>query len=298
MSTRTICALQGLSMNNDPAKWIKKVIEEFNATSENSLMNLQNEPAWDKPLVGFASGNDTLWKEYKRQIGDFYLTPQEIFGLTFPSLSVKPDEITIISWILPQTKKTKLDHRKEKRLPSERWARSRKYGEEYNVKLRAHLVKTLTDKGFEACAPLLSPHWRMEISERYGISSTWSERHAAYAAGLGTFGLCDGLITPLGKAIRCGSVIARIVIEPTSRPYQNHHAYCLFYSYGSCGKCIDRCPVGAITKDGHNKNKCQQYVDVETRTFINAQFGFDAYGCGLCQVGVPCESRIPVKKSR
>jgi epoxyqueuosine reductase QueG len=29
-----------------------------------------------------------------------------------------------------------------------------------------------------------------------------SERHAAYAAGLGTFGLCDGLITSVGKAVR------------------------------------------------------------------------------------------------
>ena len=279
---------------NNLAGWIKKIIEEFNATSENSLMNPQNEPAWDKPLVGFANGNDPLWDEYKKHIGDFYWTPPEIFALTFPSLSVKPDEITIVSWILPQTKQTKLDHRKEKSLPSERWARSRKYGEEYNVKLRLHLIKTLSDAGFEAVAPILSPSWEMKVSERCGLASTWSERHAAYASGLGTFGLCDGLITPLGKAVRCGSVIARIPITPTERPYEDHHAYCLYFSKGTCGKCIDRCPVGAITKKGHDKGKCQQYVDVETRKFINAHFGFDAYGCGLCQVGVPCESRIPI----
>jgi epoxyqueuosine reductase QueG len=280
---------------NNLAGWIKEIIEEFNATSENSLMNPQREPAWDKPLVGFANGNDPLWDEYKKHIGDFYWTPPEIFALAFPSLSVKPNEITVISWILPQTKQTKLDHRKEKRLPSERWARSRKYGEDYNVKLRLYLAKKLTDGGFEAYAPILSPQWEMKVSERYGLASRWSERHAAYAAGLGTFGLCDGLITPLGKAIRCGSVIARIAVAPTQRPYQDHHAYCLFYSKGICGKCIDRCPVGAITKNGHDKSKCRQYVDLETRTYINAQFGFDAYGCGLCQVGVPCESKIPVK---
>jgi epoxyqueuosine reductase QueG len=208
---------------------------------------------------------------------------------------VKDEELTVISWILPQTKQTKLDHRVEKRFPSERWARSRKYGEEYNVKLRLHVVKTLSDEGFEAVAPMLSSRWEMMASEQYGLASTWSERHAAYASGLGTFGLCDGLITPLGKAIRCGSVVARIPIAPTPRPYEDHHAYCLFYSKGICGKCIDRCPVGAITKQGHDKGKCQQYVDVETREFINTYFGFDAYGCGLCQVGVPCESNIPVK---
>jgi epoxyqueuosine reductase QueG len=258
-------------------------------------VNSQNDPAWDKPLVGFANGNDPIWEEFKRHIGDFFWTPSEIFAITFPSLPIKPGDLTIISWILPQTKQTKIDHRKENRLPSERWARSRKYGEEYNVRLRLHLVKTLADEGYEALAPMLSPKWEMEVSDKYGLASTWSERHAAYAAGLGTFGLCDGLITPLGKAVRCGSVIAHIPIQPSSRPYQDHHAYCLFYSKGICGKCIDRCPVGAITKDGHDKSKCQHYVDLETRQFINAHFGFDAYGCGLCQVGVPCESRIPIK---
>jgi epoxyqueuosine reductase QueG len=282
-------------MTNDLSPWITDIIVKFNESEENSLMNTQNEPAWSKPIVGFAKGNDPLWEEYKRHIGDFHWTPAEIFELAFSSSPVKPYDLTVISWILPQTKQTKVDHRKEKRLPSERWARSRKYGEEYNVRLRQHLVKMLADSGFEAIAPMLSPKWEMKVSEEYGLASTWSERHAAYASGLGTFGLCDGLITPLGKAIRCGSVIARISINPAPRPYKDHHAYCLFYSKGICGKCIDRCPVGAITKKGHDKSKCQQYVDVETRRFINANFGFDAYGCGLCQVGVPCESRIPVK---
>ena len=286
-------------MKENFAEWIRTVIEDFNASSENSLMNPRNDPAWDKPLAGFANGNDPIWEEYKRDIGAFYWTPAEIFELTFPSVPVKQNDLTVVSWILPQTKQTKLDHRQEKHFPSERWARSRKYGEEYNVKLRLHLVKTLADKGHQALAPMLSPQWKMEASEHYGLASTWSERHAAYAAGLGTFGLCDGLITPLGKAMRCGSVIARIPIESTQRPYQDHHAYCLFYSKGICGKCIDRCPVGAISKEGHDKSKCQQYVDFETRKFINAHFGFDAYSCGLCQVGVPCESGIPIQeKSR
>jgi len=84
----------------------------------------------------------------------------------------------------------------------------------------------------------------MSQSERYGFASAWSERHVAYASGLGTFGLCDGLITPKGKAMRCGSVAAQIQVPPTPRPYQDHHAYCLHFSQGSCGLCITRCPSG------------------------------------------------------
>lgn len=106
---------------NDLPTWIRKSVGEFGTPLEKNLMNPQHEPAWDKPLVGFANGNDPLWNEYKGHIGDFYWTPQEIFGLTFPSLPVRFDELTSISWILPQTKQTRLNHGEKNRLPSERY---------------------------------------------------------------------------------------------------------------------------------------------------------------------------------
>jgi epoxyqueuosine reductase len=172
--------------------------------------------------------------------------------------------------------------------------RARMYGEEVNDKLRRHVVDALTASGIDAVAPLLSPLWLAKMSERYGYASTWSERHAAYSAGLGTFGLSDGLITPKGKAMRCGSVIARINIPASARPYKNHNEYCLFYSEGTCGKCIERCPVGAISKTGHDKKKCSAYVNTMWE-YVRTNYGFKGYGCGLCQTGVPCESGIPAK---
>ena len=60
----------------------------------------------------------------------------------------------------------------------------------------------------------------------YAPCSNWSERHAAYAAGLGTFGLCDGLITQVGKAVRVGSVVAQVAVPASKRPYGDHQAYC------------------------------------------------------------------------
>ena len=140
---------------------------------------------------------------------------------------------------------------------------------------------------------MLAPAWGSRTSERYGFASTWSERHAAYASGLGTFGLCDGLITPAGKAMRVGSVVVRVEISPTTRPYTDHHAYCLFFAKGICGKCIERCPVGAISEAGHDKIKCRAHLRPTTSDYVQANYGFDGYGCGLCQTGVPCESKIP-----
>lgn len=64
---------------------------------------------------------------------------------------------------------------------------------------------------------------------RQEVVETLSERHAAHAAGLGTFGLCDGLITPLGKAMRTGSVVVRAALPAKRSLYQDHRAYCLYY---------------------------------------------------------------------
>ncbi|MCW3991777.1 MAG: epoxyqueuosine reductase [Candidatus Bathyarchaeota archaeon] len=276
----------------DLALWIEGEIRRFIKSPENTMNDETGEPAWAEPLVGFSSGADPLYQFYKEDIGAFYLSPLEFFANEYPDAEATPDELTVISWILPQTEATKADHRRETYFPSERWARSRTFGEEVNNKLRRHIVEVLRQAGIEAVAPMLSPLWDRKTSERYGFASTWSERHAAYAAGLGTFGLSDGLITPKGKAIRAGSVVAHADIPPSDRPYTDHNAYCLFYAKGTCVECVDRCPIGAISEEGHDKMLCSRYGGM-TRKYILRHFGFEGSGCGLCQTGVPCESGIP-----
>jgi epoxyqueuosine reductase len=283
----------------NPADWLETTIKDFiNKSPENTLQNRENEKAWADPLIGFSRGDDPLYQEYKEKIGNFYWTPWEIFNKTFPGLAVEPDQLTIISWILPQVEATKSDNRNQTVYPAERWSRARFYGEEVNVKLRDYVVTTLQGSGYRAVAPMNSPLWERKTSERYGLASTWSERHAAYTSGLGTFSLSDGLITPKGKAIRCGSVVAHIKIPPTNRPYRDHLAYCLFFSKGICGKCIHRCPVGAITEEGHDKTKCFEYLSGAVADYARSHFEFGPYpyGCGLCQTNVPCESKIPMEK--
>jgi epoxyqueuosine reductase QueG len=127
-----------------------------------------------------------------------------------------------------------------------------------------------------------------------GLASTWSERHAAFASGLGTFGLSDGFITERGIAHRCGSVVTDVVIIPTRRIHAGHLGNCLYFHDGSCGACIKRCPVMAFSRQGHDKEKCKAYVYGELRSVAGEQYGVMETGCGLCQTKVPCESRNPV----
>ncbi len=105
---------------SDPAAWISDCIRDYVASGENSL-NLDDgkEPAWDEPLVGFSRGDDPLYQRFKEDIGPFFWTPSEVFAATFPNVQAAPDELTVISWVLPQTEQTRLDNRGETTLPAE-----------------------------------------------------------------------------------------------------------------------------------------------------------------------------------
>lgn len=284
--------------NSITGSWVKKLIHDFITDSpRNTMENQAGDPAWDDALVGFAAGSDPIWQQYKEYVGAFHWTPWEVFNQHCPGHSAGAGDLTIISWVLPQREAVRKANRRSRKYPAEEWARIRVHGEAFNVELRRHVVKSLSEAGHSAVAPMLAHNWTWLKSRRFSYASSWSERHVAHAAGLGTFGLCDGLITARGKAMRVGSVVAKISLKPTPRPYDDHHAYCLFYAEGTCGKCIDRCPARAITEAGHDKEKCRQHL-LRSREHVKKTYDFDGYGCGLCQVGVPCEAGIPVKAAR
>jgi epoxyqueuosine reductase len=219
---------------NLSADRIKHLIHEFITTSpQNTLDDQGGEPAWDDALVGFASGADPIWQQYKEYIGPFHWTPWEVYSQHCPGEPAGAPELTVIAWVLPQRPVVRQANRRSKKYPAEAWARARIFGEAFNAALRRHLVETLTRMGRAAVAPMLVSNWTVVQSARFSYASSWSERHAAHAAGLGTFGLCDGLITARGKAIRAGSVVTRMVMEPTPRAYADHRAYCLFFAKGT-----------------------------------------------------------------
>ena len=131
------------------------------------------------------------------------------------------------------------------------------------------------------------------------MSSKWSQRHIAYAAGLGTFSLSDGFITPKGIAIRAGSVVCNLELPASPRKYANHYANCLFYSQGLAENALSVVPPEQSATKGHDKVKCGAHLNAmrevgsgwEGRGLCRKAY----VGCGFCQTGVPCEDRIPVK---
>ncbi len=281
--------LDPLTLHADPEGQVRACIESFVRESPaNRLSHLDDGPIYAPPLVAYADGDDPLFQRYKEIIGPFHLTPREALGST-------AEQVSVICWVLPISRATRESNRSQAQEPSAAWAHTRHYGEQFNDALRRHVVEALQAAGYAAVAPVISPLFKIhgEGIER-PPASTWSERHVLFAAGLGTFGLSDGFITPRGMAMRCGSVVSNLPLPPSPREYASHTANCLYLSEGTCGKCIARCPAGAISTQGHDKRVCQAY-SYGTLLPLRSTYGVDVVGCGLCQTGVPCEERIPMK---
>ena len=101
------------------------------------------EKAWDEPLVGFSRGEDPLYQLYKDNSRPVSLDPSgNLPAWLFPELSAKPDELTVVSWILPATEAVKADLRKQTKNPAEQWVRARIYGEVFNEELRKYVAET------------------------------------------------------------------------------------------------------------------------------------------------------------
>ena len=233
---------------------------------------------YEAPIFAFGSVDDELYIKYKSfdVIGSHFLSPSEWMQ------SAK----TVISFFLPYTEKIRIANSASFNWPADEWLHGRYEGHNLLKALLQHLLETLIKAGYESMVPSIDPRYEVgNAGQNNKYASNWSERHVAYACGLGTFGLSKGLITKKGMCGRFGSILTELDLPKDIRDYEGVYDYCTM-----CGICVDRCPVHAISlDDGKNHLPCDDFLD-KVRQKHNPR-----YGCGKCQVSVPCESEIPVK---
>jgi epoxyqueuosine reductase QueG len=277
-------------------RWIVEETRRFvKEDPGNRLEGLDGSPIFQEPLVGFVAGDDPIFDRLKQVIGEFHMTPAEVMGAIARGRGIPVPaaaEVGVISYVLPISSETRKENSRMKDRPSERWAHTRLFGEQFNRKLQAHLVSVLEEKGHLAVAPEMEESlFRMLLDEKVGWASTWSQRHVAFSANLGSFGLSDGLITAAGKGHRVGSVV---VDQALDSPQRTEEVYrdCLSHRELGCRTCIKRCPADAISEAGHDKARCMEFV-MKQIPVVKEEYGIDIYGCGLCQTGVPCAEGVP-----
>lgn len=110
------------------------------------------------------------------------------------------------------------------------------------------------------------------------------DRAAAARAGLGWFGKNSNILTPeLGSWVFLGQVITDLKIAPDGP---------LVKTCGSCVRCIDACPTGAIVAPYVIDNaRCISHLTIENRGAIPQEMrplmGDWIFGCDLCQEVCP-----------
>ena len=281
------------------AQEINRVISGYVETSPRNYCQQFGGKFFDQPLVGFARGDDHIFDIIREEVGPESMSPGQALNCSLKARGfageLKEGEVSVISWVLPISLLVREKNRAEKSGPAAEWSYTRSYGEEFNNDLRRRVIGWLESRGYLAAAPMLLPEFRtIKDPDRRGFTSNWSERHTAYACGLGTFSLNDALITKRGIAHRVGSVVVNTALPEAHRPYEGHMDYCI--AGRGCQACIKRCPAGAISGSGHDKNLCHEWTySGEEATAKRKLYGIPKTGCGLCQVGVPCEDHIPME---
>lgn len=110
-----------------------------------------------------------------------------------------------------------------------------------------------------------------------------SDRAVAERAGIGWSGKNTAIITPeFGSWVYLGEMLTSIPFEP-DQPITE--------SCGTCTKCIDACPTGALVQGGQlDSNKCIAFL-TQVKNFVPMEYrdkiGNRLYGCDTCQTVCP-----------
>jgi epoxyqueuosine reductase QueG len=248
----------------------------------NRLPEGRNIPIFDAPVVGIAAAADPLFMELPKPgiVGPIHVTPD--FWL--------PGARSVISFFAPFSREIKATYKKRERIPPLEWVSGRLNGEVFINVMRRAILRLIQKQGGRAVVPNLELNYRAR-----NLLPMWSERHVAFVAGVGTFGLHCGLLTEKGAAGRIGSVVTDLDFQPRERAYSKPYDYCLLKTRGICGACIKACPVGAINALGKDHQICM----ANGRNYIRPAYQEWGYhSCGHCQNNLPCSNGIPGRRNK
>jgi epoxyqueuosine reductase len=138
----------------------------------------------------------------------------------------------------------------------------------------------------------LSARLETEVKARWYVDDgPMLDRAAARRSGLGWFGKNTNILTPeLGSWVFLGQVITDLEIEPDGA---------LKKTCGSCVRCIEACPTGAIIAPYViNNSRCISYLTIENRGPIPKELRPQmldwVFGCDICQEVCPVNRKASV----
>lgn len=222
-----------------------------------------NHTKWGIPIVGFADAKHPYILSLKDIISTSHQMPTDVLS----------EASIVIAYYLPFTRELAKTNVSSGRLASFEWTTAYEQTNEMFNFLNIYLIEFLRNMGYKAMVSKETLNFDKEK-----LISNWSHRHFAYAAGLGTFGMNNMLISKNGCCGRYFTIVTNLDVIPDA-PMTNE--LCLYKSRGTCGICFKNCPMEALSALGYKRERCHLLIQE------NEQMGGSDV-CGKCITASPC----------
>ncbi|MGE0086702.1 MAG: hypothetical protein AB7S75_20040 [Desulfococcaceae bacterium] len=230
---------------------------------------------WREPLLASASADDRFQRLREIAAPD-HLMPRDLL----------PSAKSVLVFFIPFSKELALENRRGD-IPCRNWGLAYESTNRLIGKLCEHIRDELEKRGFQA---ELTP--ATHNFDPIRLMSRWSHKHLGYLCGLGRFGVNAQFITPSGCAGRLGSLVTDA--DTGDHPLVEEAELCLHKRGHKCLICVKRCPVGAVSEAGIDRQKCWERLQFNlTQTEQMAGLENTTHVCGKCQVLLPCSLKIP-----
>jgi epoxyqueuosine reductase len=199
------------------------------------------------------------------------------FTMAQPEVSCHPETLledasTVVSAALCYFAPGRPPGSEEGRLPRYAW-------KDHYSELRTRL---------EALGERIGGRFRVLVDENQHV-----DREGAARAGVGFYGKNTVLITRrFGSWVVLGTLVTNVEIEPSAP---------LELDCGSCTRCIDACPTGALDEPGVlDSTKCLSYWSQAPGAIpesYRSEMGSQVYGCDICQDVCPWNRGVEKRRA-
>ncbi len=236
------------------------------------------EGFWKTPLLVSASIDER-----------FDILPQVAFDEHMHPHDLLPSAKSLIVFFIP-FKHDLVEENKNGDRPCRNWGLAYVQTNDLINRLSQEIKKLLAAEGFKSGLTPATHNFDEDI-----LMARWSHKHLAHLANLGRFGTHCLLITPAGCAGRLGSLVTEVNLG--DHPLIETNEACLLKAGMKCGKCIEACPVEALSEDEFERHTCWDRLNENRRVldyFSDLPETTDV--CGKCAALVPCSFLNPVAK--